>query len=233
MPNGEFLSGYFAWAFRDRAKSVIDSGWRRFEQHARQDNLKPKPVPTTRLSHTLGKPSEPGGVKLEVAVRDLPRGHVQHPGVNSFQRDAVNVSWIDLTRDDIHALLHESAVPKELPKRILIKLSKALKDSVRGQCSDWNESSRREGGLYSECVDNTDGTITMTLTGTGDFAGGGRSYKCHLLGRVKAKAIDMKVTEFTLVASGQRTGRDGANDRSQDLGPAPMGVAFKLYDEGD
>ena len=101
---GEFLSGYFAWAFRDRAKRVIEEGWNRFEQLAKQKNLNPAPVPINRLDHTLGESLETGGLKLEVAVRDLPRGDVQRPGTNAFRRDAYNLSWIDLSASEVASL---------------------------------------------------------------------------------------------------------------------------------
>ena len=41
--------------------------------------------------------------------------------------------------------------------------------------------------------------------------------------------IGKSFDEFTLVASGQRSGKAGANDRGSDPGPAPMGVAFRVH----
>ena len=29
--DGEYLSGYFAWAFKDRAQDVLENGWQRFQ----------------------------------------------------------------------------------------------------------------------------------------------------------------------------------------------------------
>jgi hypothetical protein len=62
-----------------------------------------------------------------------------------------------------------------------------------------------------------------------DLSEKGRSYKAQLLGRAVYDERTQAFVEFELVSVGQRSGKGGANGRENDLGPAPMGVAFKLY----
>ena len=227
--DGEFLSGYFAWAFRNRAHNVIAQGWNRFEQLAEQNNWNPQPVPTDKLDHTLGARAAGGNIKLEVAVRDLPRGNVLRPGRNAFQRDAYNLSWIDLSPSDVESIVTESSEQQRVPQSVLLKLSTALKDCVRGQCGDWNQRSQREGQLFTQNIGSEGDRLTMRITGRGDFSGDGRAYNCQLHGRAVFDKSSRRLSELTIVASGQRRGKAGANDRGSDPGPAPMGVAFRLF----
>ena len=50
--DGDFLSGSFACASRERAKQTIEEGWRRWQQLAKERGYRPRPVPQTPLDHT-------------------------------------------------------------------------------------------------------------------------------------------------------------------------------------
>ena len=67
------------------------------------------------------------------------------------------------------------------------------------------------------------------MQGTADLAEEERSYKAQLHGQAVYDSNTQAFVEFELVAVGQRTGKGGANGRENDLCPAPMGVAFILY----
>ena len=103
---------------------------------------------------------------------------------------------------------------------------KALKDAVRGQCSDWKPVDLREGRLDTECVRREADRVTVRLTGVVRLEGSGRAYSAALHGRAVYDTRARRFVAFELVAAGQRSGRDQFNFRTDDPGPAPMGVAF-------
>ena len=227
-PDGDYLSGYFAWAFKNRALGVIENGWSQFERIASQRGWSPQPVPTNSLNHTLGKPVESGGLKLEVAVRDLPRGRDMRPGANAFQRAAYNVSWVDFTATEARQFVTEETDKQKLPQSMLDKLSETLKDCVRGQASDWKKG-QRDGEILTQCIQNDSTSLVMRITGYADLSKTRNAYACQIHGTASFDKRRQKFTDFRLVASGQRSGKYGANDRQNDLGPAPMGVAYSMF----
>jgi len=229
-PDGDFLSGYFAWAFKDKALGVIRNGWNRFEQLARQKNWRPKPVPRDTIDFALGKPTSPGGLKLQATVRDLPRGKDRQPGNNEFQKCAHNINWVDFTPEEARSFLTDRLEPSELPASILQRFSHTLKDCVRGQCSDWDKKkSRRAGDLYTQLVKQDARSVTLRLTGHADLSQPGRAYLAQLHGQVVYDKRAKRFTSFQLVASGQRRGQSQFNFRKDDPGPAPMGVSYRLH----
>ena len=228
--DGDYLSGYFAWAFKDRAKGVIEGGWRRYQELARTRGWNPRPVPKDRLVQTLGKPVDRGGLKLEAAIRDLPRDNVLHPGRNEFERCAHNAKWIDLTPQQAAAFVTESETPRTIPRSAWQGLSQhALKDCARGQCGDWKPEHIRSGELFTRLIDREGDRLTVRISGDIRLEGDGRSYTPKLHGRAVYDQQAREFVSFQLVAAGQRTGRAGANARQYDMGPAPLGVAFELH----
>ncbi len=228
--DGEYLSGYFAWAFKDRAQSVIENGWQRFQTMARARGWNAQPVPTDPLVQTLGKPVERGGMKLEAAIRDLPRGEVLHPGRNEFERCSHNAKWIDLTAQQAAAFVTESESPQPVARSAWQELaSHALKDCARGQCGDWKPEHMRQGKMMTQLINREGDLLTLQITGDMRFVGDGRSYNPKLFGRAIYDQQAGQFQTFQLVATGQRTGRAGANGRQHDMGPAPLGVAFTVH----
>jgi hypothetical protein len=227
---GDFLSGYFAWAFRARAKGVIEQGWDRFEQLARQRNWEPQPVPKNRLDNTMGKPVAPGGMKLEVAVRDLPRDSAEHPGRDVFQRSAHNLNWVDFTAAQAAAFVTESEERQQVPLGAWQHLAlHKLKDAVRGQCSDWKPPALRRSELFTQLAKQEGAELTLRITGDVSLRESGRSFTCQLHGLAVYDRSTRQFSQFNLVAAGQRSGRTQFNFRQDDGGPAPLGVAFSLH----
>jgi hypothetical protein len=103
-----------------------------------------------------------------------------------------------------------------------------LKDSVRGQCGNWDEGALYEGELVVQCMDQLR-QRTIRLTGFAKLSQSGRSYECQLYGTARYDTDRKQFTQFELVAAGQRSGRDEFNFRQDDLGPAPMGVALVMH----
>ncbi|MGY8642221.1 MAG: hypothetical protein ACKVJU_14150 [Verrucomicrobiales bacterium] len=223
--NGDYLSGKFANPSKDAAHEILESGlnsWKSKTENA-------KPVPTDRLELYGGEPLQKGGIKLEVVYRDLPRGDIERPSDSRFP-NPYNLGWFDFSPSEAKAFLAEKGEKKEIPSPIFSKLACAkLKDSVRGQMGDWKAQEMQSGQLFSELITENGSVKTYQLTGNAKFSSGDRSYEPTLQGEAIFDTSTGEFTEFKLIAAGQRTGRGGANGRSTDLGPAPMGVGFWLY----
>jgi hypothetical protein len=228
--DGDYLSGHFARVSREAAVSILGEGWQRWERLARQRGYQSKPVPQTALDPALGKPLPPGGLKLEAAVRDLPRGQDAKPGRQEWQRCAYNLNWIDLTPEEARSFVTAEMQKQPVPAAVLERLTlKTLKDAVRGQCSDWQNGALKEGQLDTQCIRQEADRLTMRLTGFARLEQSGRAYACRFHGKVVYDTRSRRFLAFELVAAGQRSGRDQFNFREDDPGPAPMGVAYTLY----
>lgn len=189
----------------------------------------PKPIPTNRLDLFGGEPLQKGGIKLEVAYRDFPRGDVERPG-SARLPNPYNLGWFDFSPEDAQNFFAEPGSKKSLPKSLFSKFAcDKLKDSVRGQMNGWKTGELKDGELISEFISENGSEKTYRLNGFAKFSTGDQSYEPTLHGIVKVDAASGEFIEFQLVASGQRTGKGGANGRETDLGPAPMGVGFALY----
>ena len=224
--DGDYLSGYFARASRDKAKRVIEDGWARWEQIARERGYRPKPVPRDPLDFSPGKPVPAGGLRLEVAVRDLPRGRDPKPVREESAHGRFNLNWLDLTADEARSFITDRAEKQPVPAAVLEKVAlKTLKDAVRGQCADWEPGDLREGRLDTERVERVGDRWAMRLTGSVRLDGSGRTYTGRLHGRAVYDTRSGRIVAFELVTVGQRAGRDQFNFRTGDSGPAPMGVA--------
>jgi hypothetical protein len=79
-----------------------------------------------------------------------------------------------------------------------------------------------------QCIDRTSKELTMRVTGFAKFSQPGRAYECQLYGKAQYDSIGSRFVSFELVAVGQRSGGDEFNFRQDDLGLAPMGVAFVM-----
>jgi hypothetical protein len=181
-----------------------------------------------------GQPVPPGGVKLEVAVRDLPRGQDRNPGREAWHRGAFNLNWIDFTATEARSFVTTGRDKRTVPAAVVEKLAlKTLKDSVRGQCSEWKVDALKEGRLETECIRKEDERSTMRLTGSVRLEQRGREYQCQLHGRIVHDDRQGRFLEFELVAVGQRSGSDEFNFREDDPGPAPMGVVYILHSPGE
>ena len=168
-------------------------------------------------------------MKLEAAIRDLPRGEVMRPGRNEFERCSHNAKWIDLTAQQVAAFVTDSDTKRLIPRAAWQPLMGALKDCARGQCGDWKPQHVRSGELFTQLIEREGDRVTLRITGNMHFDDGPRSYAPKLFGRAIFDEEGREFVSFQLVAAGQRTGRAGANGRQHDLGPAPLGVAFELH----
>jgi len=168
-------------------------------------------------------------VKLQLAYRDLPRGTL--PRITSaYVRNPYNLGWFDLSAAEARSFRADSQKPVAIPQRLFRRLAtQILKDAVRGQMRGWDAVALTGGALYTQLFSRENNTRIYRLTGSAILKDGARSYAPQLLGRAVYDETAKKFVGFELVAVGQRTGKGPANGRENDLGPAPIGVAFKLF----
>ena len=231
LADGTYLSGRFARQSNGVAREALTSGLANYKRIASQRGYKPEPVPTDKLELYGGDPLRRGGLKLEVAYRDFPRGDQKRPGDWYFE-NPYNLGWHDLTPAEAKSFITTSRKPQALPDPVFQKFAcKTLKDAVRGQMRDWKPNEIKQGALFTQLVGEKGSVKTFKLTGKVDFALGDLTFAPTLHGTASYDTGRGEFTDFRLVAAGQRTGKAGANGRATDLGPAPMGVGFKLYEK--
>ena len=227
--DGTYLSGEFARQSNKVARRTLTNGLGQWQKIAKDGDFEPKPVPTNRLAIYGGEELREGGLKLEVAYRDLPRGKVQRPGNAQFP-NPYNLGWFDLKPAEAKTIATNSSKKTAIPDRVFRKLANTrLKDAVRGQMSDWKEGDLKEGQLYSQLISRKGGIQTYQLSGSATMKSGGLWFEPQFHGTAVYDTSTGQFAEFRLIAAGQRAGKGAANGRATDLGPAPMAIAFTLY----
>lgn len=211
------------------AQGALADGWKSWEKLARDRGYRSKPVPTNKLALYGGEKLTKGGLKLEVAYRDLPRGKVRRPGNAQFP-NPYNLGWFDLSPSEAKLLVTGSKEKTAIPSKIFNKLARTrLKDAVRGQMGDWKEGEVKSGELFTQLVDTQGSLQTYALSGKALMQAGERSFAPEFFGVMTFDTKTGEFTDFRLMASGQRSGKGPANGRATDPGPAPMAIAFTLY----
>lgn len=180
--------------------------------------------------------------------RDLPRHATASADAqrDDWRRRAFNLDHAWLTADEVRSLIPlDPAAGKSypVPWPIIRRLARFhLIDNVRGEVSMWREEDVKEAVLTAT-VERVDGPrIAVRLAGRVRNAARGawpiegngppveteRGYTCELLGYAAFDRERAAVERFDLVALGSRWGATQYNVRSDDMGPAPLGIAFEL-----
>ena len=231
MPDGTYLAGKFARQSRKLAKDTLTSGLKKWQDITRAKSRNPQPVPTNKLAIYGGDTLQKGGIKLEVAYRDLPRGEVERPGDARFP-NPYNLGWYDFTPEEAQAFRTTSREKVALPDALFEKLARLrLKDAVRGQMGDWKRGALKKGKLYTQFIGKRHHQSVYQLSGSAVLEEQGRLFSPEFFGIVRFDESTGECTDFRLIASGQRVGKGPANGRATDLGPAPMAVSLTLYRE--
>ena len=74
---------------------VLQGGYSKWKKEIADEGVAPSKVPNNRLA-MCDEPLQPGGLKLGVVYRDLPRGKVKRPGNAQFP-NSYNMEWFDLS----------------------------------------------------------------------------------------------------------------------------------------
>lgn len=224
-PDGAYLEGNFGIAREQEAKEQMQAALVKWKA----TGAAMRAVPATPIAIYGGKEPQPGAVKLQLAYRDLPRGDLERPST-AYVQNPYNLGWFDLSKQEAQAFLSQSQEPAPIPTRLVHKLATTkLKDAVQGQMRSWSKDSLKEGSLTTQLVSENANQSTYRLQGSVDLQEEGRRYQAQLHGKIVYDLRKNTFTAFDLIASGQRTGKGGANGRATDPGPAPMGIAFKLF----
>lgn len=230
--DGHYLAGHFSFASKERTIQLLKQGQRKFAELAKEKGWRPKAIPKDKPEVFLGKPAAKGGLKLRLAVRDLPRGDKKFSGHGWVGDRPFNMGWLDLDPAEAKQFITESKREKALSRALVKKISiNALKDTARGQFNVQKESFQ-DGALAVSCVAKTASKLTIHVAGQVTVQGGGIRYEPKLFGIIEYDRNQEKFTRFDVLASGQRKGAGQFNARQGDAREAPLGVAFKLYQSG-
>ena len=227
--DGDYLSGKFARQSNDVAREALTGGLKSWQKLAGERGYQSKPVPTNRLALYGGEELTKGGLKLEVAYRDLPRGEDRRPGNAQFP-NPYNLGWFDLTPAEAKSLVSQSKEKRAIADAVFRKLARTrLKDAVRGQMGDWKNDEIKSGQIFTQLVSTKGSEQVYELSGSAVFEAGERKFLPHFFGSMTFDTVTGEFTDFRLIATGQRFGKGPANGRATDLGPAPMGISLTLY----
>ena len=227
--DGKHLEASFARVSLDKTKSLMRSAISKWKHLSTERGDDVKDVPTARLDNTLGKPAEPGGAKLRVTIRDLPRDDGKLQSGEWWYPQAINFNWVDLTREEMSEFLTTSRDGKSISPKTFEKLFlKTLKDNARGQMDDWKKQEFRDGQLISKLVRNEGDEYDFEIIGSAEFRSDKASYKGQLLGRATFDRAKHEFTSFELCGSGTRSGKGGASGRNFDPDGTPLGHLYRL-----
>lgn len=181
------------------------------------------------------------GLVLQATVRDLPRPDDMPPG-----DDRWNLDYVWIRRDEARQLAPATLAVgerRDAPWPIMRRLARFhLRDYVRGEPFSWQDEAIERAELSSEIVEVDGSTVRLALNGSARLAkvvawyspereedmSSDTGYHCMLQGEATWDDALGAFTAFDLVASGSRWGTNHYNFRQDDLGPAPMGIAFSL-----
>jgi hypothetical protein len=184
------------------------------------------------------------GLVLRLTARDLPRDADTRP--DDWRKRAWNFDYAWFTREEARQLVPEPPVVGSTcawPYVVVRRLSLFhLRDFVRGEPSAWPEASLKQGHVVSAVMAVEGERVRLALSGHITLRhemtwrrpedGSERSSDCGFDAALCGEAVWDRVRErfaaFDLVAAGQRQGTNQYNNRGDDLGPAPMGIALQL-----
>ena len=185
------------------------------------------------------------GLVLRVVTRDLPRAKVPE----GWRGAAWNVDHAWFRRDEVEAFVPapEPGAEAALADAVLVRLVRAhFVDNVRGQTPALGAQHVLARRLVAR-TERVDGDVqVLTLAGhvkverRGTWATRGHGpvapqtlgYDAALLGDARYDRAAKRFVAFRLLAVGQRHGATEFNQRDDDRGPAPMGIAMELAPAG-
>jgi hypothetical protein len=172
------------------------------------------------------------------------------PATDTRQEDwrkyAWNLDYAWFSRDEAQAMVpqpratgSQQAVPREIVRRLA---RFHLRDFVRGEPSVWPEEAIRHSDLQAEIVNVSGHLVRLVLRGRillrwearwvrpedGEERRSDCGFDATLYGEATWDAGHGAFVAFDLLAAGPRWGTNQYNNRADDLGPAPLGIAFGL-----
>ncbi|MGH2562659.1 MAG: hypothetical protein ACRDJH_26675 [Thermomicrobiales bacterium] len=182
---------------------------------------------------------------LHVAARDLPRDVEPPDGDPRYQR-AWNYDFAWITSSEVRAMVpapRAVGARTHAPWPVVRRLARFhLRDIVRGEPFIWPENAIERAELSSEIVAVDGRRIQLRFSGAArlswhveftrfrsdEFFSLPSGYDCVLQGEATWDDERGAFAAFDLLATGSRWGSHKFNGRLNDLGPAPLGIAFGL-----
>ncbi|MCU0865373.1 MAG: hypothetical protein MUC36_16440 [Planctomycetes bacterium] len=239
-PDGEYLEGKAAANGEPRdIEARLQRALAAWDKLRKQKKYANRPVPAV----VEAAPPEVAGkaLILRASLRDLPRGQgasAKAPsrwrrelgdslGWRGFVEWAWNQNWIGF--DDPRAFVTDAAAPQPVADDVVRRLCReVLVDNVRGQQPWWEAAHVRTATLTMRRV-KADKVWRLEYQGEARMQDGDRAFAARLRGEAEWDPQQKKFVRFELIALGDRRGAGTFNQRSEDLGPAPMGVALRLF----
>jgi hypothetical protein len=188
-----------------------------------------------------------GGLILQLATRDLPRQVDTRP--DDWRKNAWNLDYAWFTPDEARGLVPASHVlgsRQPAPQSVLRRLARFhLRDFVRGEPPSWPEEAIRQMELETT-VTGISGPrqqlVQLALHGAirlewewrwldryrDEERASETGLDLTLTGEATWDAESDHFIAFDMLAAGPRWGTSQHNNRSDDMGPAPVGITFTL-----
>lgn len=238
-PNGEYLEGKFAAASNAPEMRVrLQRALTRWESLRTEKSYANLPVPVVKT----GAPPEVSGATmiLKVNLRDVPRGPGDRSGARFSPADHTTESWPDFTKwawnenwigfDDPARWVPRSSSSEPVPAAEMQRLAREmLVDNVRGQAPGWQPSAIKGLDVTMRRTSVKGGLVTIVYAGSANLTQGANSFAPKIYGEAVWNSSAGAFTSFDWVVIGPRTGAWQFNQREQDRGPAPMGIAISLF----
>ena len=239
-PDGEYLEGKAAANGEPRdIEARLRRALQSWETLRKQKKYATRPVPAVPEA----APPEVAGkaLILRASLRDLPRGEgaaAKAPsrwrrelgdslGWRGFVEWAWNQNWIGF--DDPRAFVTAAAEPEPVADDVVRRLCREiLVDNVRGQQPAWEDAHVRSATLTMRRV-KADKVWRIEYLGEARMQDGDRGFAARLRGEAEWDPQQKKFVRFELIALGDRRGAGTFNQRRDDPGPAPMGIALRLF----
>ena len=239
-PDGEYLEGRAAANGEPRdIEARLRRALQSWESLRKQKKYANRPVPVVAEA----PPPEVAGkaLILRATLRDLPRGDgagAKAPsrwrrelgdslGWRGFTEWAWNQNWIGF--DDARSFVTDASKPEAIDTEVVRRLYReVLVDNVRGQAPWWEEAHVQSASLTMRRV-KAGKVWRLEYVGEARMQDGERAFAARLRGEADWDPQQKKFVRFELIALGDRRGAAQFNQRSEDRGSAPMGIALVLF----
>lgn len=237
-PDAEYLEARFASSDARDILGRMRRALERWETLRKAKGYANQPVPVVKSS----APPEVAGnaLILRVNLRDLPRSASDRSGARYESVDRSREMWFDFVKwawnenwigfDDAQPFVTNSATWVNVPETAIRRIAReVLVDNVRGQGGPWRTEHVQSASLQVRRTKVEGGRWRLEYRGNATMDAGHASFRPTLYGVGLWNPSTRAFEKLEFVANGMRSGKWTFNQRENDPGPAPMGVALQLY----
>jgi hypothetical protein len=235
-PDGEYLEGLAA-ASGDPADIAVRlrRALQRWDELRQKKRYRNAPVPAN--GQQLPCDLDPARMTLRVSLRDLAGGEAVTPRWQKGAFDDRNwATWIAwawnqnwFQPEDPRAFVTAEATPVDVAPAAFRRLCReVLVDNVRGQAPHWEDRQVEHAVLRMRRL-AAGKTWRIEYSGEARMNAGAPRLAVRLYGQGEWDPAQNRFVRFDLLALGTREGAHGANQREQQRGPSPIGIALRLF----